>query len=145
MRHFIIISAGVAWSCIAILLQFLFGLAASDVPDVFLRFAIAGILTSYAVTRLFRSHLIQPEARENFWLPLATISSGVSIWSLLLVTLAAVQSFIAGRNDLFDGFSYFIILAVATSLTIALPVTYPAAYITQNLVSHFGKSVRAEL
>jgi hypothetical protein len=140
MKHLVIISVGVAWSIIAVFIHFFFGVTMADVPDILPKFVIAGVFTSYAVTWLFRRHLVMPDAQKNSLLPLATIPCGVSIWSVLLFTLAAVQSAIGGRNDLFDGFWYFIILAVAVSLTIALPITYPAAFLTQKVISRYGKT-----
>jgi hypothetical protein len=140
MRHLVIICLGFAWSCLAVLLHLFFGLTWSEVPDIFPKFTIAGILTSYLVTFLFRRPLVLASSQKNILVPLATIPCGVSIWSILLFSFAAIQSLIGGRNDVFDGFWYFIFSAIVVSLTFALPITYPAAYLTQNLISRYGKA-----
>ena len=143
MRHFTIICAGFAWSVIALMLHLGVGALWSDIPVIFPKFAIAGVLTSYAVTALFWKHLGDASSPKKYFLPVATISCGVSIWSVLIFVIAAGESLIVGRNDIFDGIGYYIPLAIIVSLTVALPITYPAAYFTQTLIARYGKTKSA--
>ena len=133
-----ITGAGLAWTGIAFGIAGLFGLSLTDAREVAVPFAVAGVVTSYAVTWLFRAHLFAADVKRKRSLPFATIACGATIWSTGFFVLAAVSSLIQGQHDLFDGFGAFLIVGIASSLTIALPVTYPAAYLTQIVIARYA-------
>ena len=114
-----------------------FGLSSEEAIRVAPTFLTAGVATSYSVTFLFRRHFVLPAVRTKYWLPLATISTGVAIWSTLLFCAAAVSSIVNGRQDLFDGYGYFLGTALLITFTVGLPITYPLAYGTQLLIARY--------
>lgn len=142
MCHLVIIFAGICWGLIALGIFAFYGLTLEDAAAIAPGYLGVGVVTSYVVSRLFRAHLKLPEARTHYWLPLATIPSGVCIWTFLLFSVSAVQSLVRGFPDLFDGFFAFLIAALLISLSIALPVTYPAAYLTQILLARYTNPQR---
>lgn len=144
MKHLSIIAAGTVWTGVAFGLMAAFGLSLKDVIEVFPKFLTVGIATSYAVTWLFRRHLVIPDARTKRWLPFATIPTGVIIWSTLLFCWAAVSSLLSGKRDLFDGYGSFLISGLLLTLTVALPLTYPLAYVTQLLIARSAVQKTAE-
>jgi hypothetical protein len=138
MKYLLGACVGFAWSLLALVIGCLFGMTTADVGEVAPKFAAAGILTGVIVTCLFRVHLFSPDIRKKYWLPFATIACAVPIWSAILFTTGAVLSVVHGRHDLFDGFGYFLIAGVSVSLTVALPITYPIAYLSQLLLSRYA-------
>lgn len=140
MKHIIIVCAGVVWSALAFATALFFGISAADAWNFIAPSLGAGIATSYAVTWIFRRHLVVPQVRKKYWLPFATIPSGVGIWTTLLFCVAAIHSLIRGRDDLFDGYLFVMLAASFVTLSVALPVTYPVAYLTQVLISRYHSS-----
>jgi hypothetical protein len=138
MKHLFIIAAGTLWTGVALGITAAFGLPPEEAFQVVPGFLVAGVATSYSVTFLFRRYLVLPEARRKYWLPFATIATGVSIWSTLVFFAAAVSSLVGGRHDLFDGYGYFLITGLLITLTVALPITYPLAYATQLLIARYA-------
>jgi NO-binding membrane sensor protein with MHYT domain len=139
MRHAIVIACGAAWAAITLLLCRLWDMPAADMLAVAPQFLAAGIATSYVVTSLYRRQLAAPDVKRKFWLPLLTILTAVPIWSTILYSGSAVVSTIRGRHDLFDGFWFFVLAGLVTAFTVGLPLTYPAAYLTQVLVSRYAR------
>lgn len=134
VRHLAIISIGILWGAIAVASMGCFGLTAAEAVEIAPRFIAAAIPTSYAVTRLFRRQLSSLDVRKKYWLPFATIPCAVGLWTVLLFSLAAAASLSSGRQDVFDGFWLFLMVGLGLTLTAALPITYPLAYITQVVI-----------
>ncbi len=138
MRHLFIVGIGAVWTGVALGISAVFGLPSEEALRVIPTFLIAGVATSYAVTFLFRRHLVFPGVRKKFWLPFATISTGVAIWLTLLSSAAAVSSLVNGRPDVFDGYGFLLFTGFLITLTVGLPITYPLAYGTQVLIARFA-------
>ena len=138
MKHLFIIGTGAVWTGVALGVSVAFGLPSEEALRVVPTFLTAGVATSYAVTFLFRRHFVLPAARKKYWLPFATIATGVAIWSTLLYCAAAVSSLVSGRQDLFDGYGYFLGTAFLITLTVGLPITYPLAYGTQLVLARYA-------
>lgn len=135
MRHLIVAGTGALWTGVALGISAVFGLPSEEAWRVVPTFLIAGVATSYAVTFLFRRHLVFPEVRKKFWLPFATIATGVAIWLTLLSGAAAVSSLVNGKPDVFDGYGFLLFTGFLITLTVGLPITYPLAYGTQVLIA----------
>ena len=124
---------------IALVLCRVWDMTTADMPGIGPQGILAAVGTSYAITWLFRRQFAAPDVKRKFWLPFLTILTAVPIWSLILFTLAAGNSMVQGRHDLFDGFGFFVFAGLITSLTVGLPLTYPAAYLTQILAARYAK------
>lgn len=138
MKHLFIIGTGAVWTGVALGISAAFGLPSEEAFRVVPTFLTAGVATSYAVTFLFRRHFVLPAARKKYWLPFATIATGVAIWSTLLYGAAAVSSLVNGRQDLFDGYGHFLGTALLITFTVGLPITYPLAYGTQLAIARYA-------
>jgi hypothetical protein len=134
MKHLAIVTAGLIWSVIALAATAAIGASLRDVASMSGGYAAAGIVTSYLVTWLFRKRLRSAHVRRNFVLPFATMTAGVSIWCLVLFTGSAIVSLLTSTGDAFDGFFHFLWYALLITLTVGLPLSYPAAYFTQVMI-----------